>query len=49
MIARRVERRDALRGSMGHHALKTPRIAGYQGKSPWILGYQAKLPEKEVK
>jgi hypothetical protein len=34
---------------MGHYALKTPRIAGYQGKSPWILGYQAKLPEKGAK
>ena len=37
MIARRVERRDALRSSMGHNALNTPCRAGYQGKCPWIL------------
>ena len=49
MIARRVERRDALRSSMGHNALNTPCRAGYQGKCPWILGHQAKLPEKGAK
>jgi hypothetical protein len=49
MIARRVERCDALSRNIGHHSLKTPQIAGYQGKNPWVLGYEARPPEEGEK
>jgi hypothetical protein len=46
MIARRGAREAALYRWTVTNSLKTPPIAGEQGKSPMIWGYQAPLPEK---